>query len=432
MAAEPTSANQPPARKELWPFGSPRVIVFSAFALPAAVFYMRFTESYALGTAMVIMTVLGYHATMGTGHTAVAPIRLAHAARISVLVPLLVSLHMVATAVLLPMDFPRALGGLMLLTLMLVASAALAEILLNFSDDRFDQDIRAIVIILFLVALVGLAGVGPPPLFGDAWRRPFFPFAEPAGFALPFCPFFIYACATAAPRRRLLLLVLGAAGLALLHTLTLAVAIGLAAAVCLRKRELVLFLAVAVGILAQVNLSYYTERLDFAGETDNLSTLVYLQGWQMLLEGLENSNYIGLGFQQLGVEGTDVTAAQAIRAMRDGEDLNILDGGFLFAKLGAEFGVFGIIVTLAFLVRAYRSIMLLRDVARRGRSVRSVEILAHAIVVTFLIHLFIRSGGYFTGEAMMTVVALWVLSGSKVRVARDRPVTSAIRPAEGV
>jgi hypothetical protein len=432
MDAEATSAKRPSAQKELWPFGSPRVLVFSAFAVPAAVFYMRFTQSYALGTAMVIILVLGYHATIGTGHTAVAPIRLAHAARICVLVPLLISLHMVATAVLLPMDFPRALGGLMLLTLMLFASAALAEILLNFSDDRFDADIRVIVIILFVIALVGLLGVGPPPLWGETWRRPFFPFAEPAGFALPFCPFFIYACATAAPPRRLLLLILGAAGLALLHTLTLAVAIGLAAAVCLRKRELVLFGAIAVGILAQVNLSYYTERLDFAGETDNLSTLVYLQGWQMLLEGLENSDYLGLGFQQLGIEGTEVTAAQAIRAMRDGEDLNILDGGFLFAKMGAEFGVFGIVVTLGFLMRAYKSIRLLRDVARRGRRVRNVEILAHAIIVTFLIHLFIRSGGYFTGEVLMTVVALWVLSGSKIRFTREPTVMPPGQQAGGV
>jgi len=419
MAVESASLPSRIASRELWPFGSARVLVFSAFAIPAAVFYMRFTESYALGTAMMIMLVLGYQSVLGVGHTVAQPIRLWNASRVSVLVTLAVLLHLIMTATVMSVDLGRALAGLILLFLMLLASAAMAEILLNLPDNRVDADIKSLAIVMFVVALIGLVGLGPPPLIGEAWRRPFFPFAEPAGFALPFCPIFIYACVRANARRRLALLVLGVAGLALLHTLTLVVAIGLAALVSLRKRQLIVFGAIAVVILAQLDLTYYTDRLDFAEDSSNLSSLVYVQGWQMLLEGLENSDFLGLGFQQLGVLGTEVSAAQAIRAMRDGEDLNILDGGFVVAKLGAEFGVFGLFAVLVFLVRACKSIMALRGVVRRGRRMASVDVLAHAVIVTFLIHLFIRSGGYFTGEVLVTLVALWIACGSKLRAQRN-------------
>lgn len=424
MGAELTASKGLPATKTLWPFGSPRVLMFSGFAVPAAIFYMRLSGSYALGTALVVVMLLVYRATLGVGYTHAEPIRLWNAPRISLLVILIIILHLIMSALHMPMDMLRAIGGLVLLMMMLIASAAFAEILLNFPEERIHEDLQGVLLIMLLVAIVGVFGIGPPPVFGEMWRRPFFPFAEPAGFALPFCPFFIYACVEAGAKRRVLLLVFAAVGMAALHAATLALAIGLAAGVTLKKRGLILFGSLSVGVLAATNLTYYTERLDFGSESENLSALVYVQGWQMLVEALENSNLLGLGFQQLGVQGTDVAAAQAIRAMRDGEDLNILDGGFVLAKLGAEFGVFGLLVALALLVRILRSILILRRVARRDVRLSSVEVLAHAIIATFMIHLLARSAGYFTGEVLMTLVALWVVCGGKLRV-RQKQVTPA-------
>lgn len=414
-----------PGTRELWPFGSGRVLVFGAFAVPAAVFYIRLTESYALGMTFTILALLMYHAVFGVERAYVQPVRLLNAGRASIVLLLLVLLHLGLAASFQEVDLGRAVPSVVLLLAMLLASATMAEILLNLPERRFDDDMRILFVLMLVIALIGLTGFGPPPLRGDAWRRPFFPFAEPAGFALPFCPFFIYACVTARGGKRWGLLLLGAAALALLHTLTLAVAVALAAAVSLRKRQLLFFTLFAVAGLTQLNLEYYTERLDFGAETTNLSTLVYMQGWQMLLESLENSGGFGLGFQQMGVFGTEVSAAEAIRAMRGGEDLNVLDGGFIFAKLGSEFGVFGVLVTLGFVVGIYKSMRALRNVARRDARLGKVDILAHAVIATFVIHLFVRSGGYFTGEMLVTFVALWILNARRVRVREPADPVSA-------
>ena len=94
----------------------------------------------------------------------------------------------------------------------------------------------------------------------------------------------------------------------------------------------------------------------------------------MVGESWERSSGFGVGFQQLGVFGTEVPAAQFLRALREGEDMNILDGSFVFAKLGSEFGVFACVLVLVYFWLAYRSLRMLRRVARVGRtSGRSVS-----------------------------------------------------------
>jgi hypothetical protein len=133
----------------------------------------------------------------------------------------------------------------------------------------------------------------------------------------------------------------------------------------------------------------------------------------MIGEAMQRTNYLGLGFQQLGVQGTEVAASEIIRALKDGDDMNLLDGGFVFAKLGADFGVLGVLAAIAYCAIAVRSLLTLRSVAFRRTRLHSAVILSHASVLTFGIEMFVRGAGYFSGTALLFMSSLWVVLGSR-------------------
>jgi len=164
-------------------------------------------------------------------------------------------------------------------------------------------------------------------------------------------------------------------------------------------------------LASQLDLSYYLSRLDFSGEAQNLSTVVYIQGWQLIPESLARSGGWGLGFQQLGRHGTDVPASDIIFALVGGYG-NVLDGGFTFAKIISEFGVFGLLLIGLYLVIVWRSIRHLRYAAK-GIENRACNTFAQCVIVSYLIELFIRGAGYFTGTAILLVASLWLAPATR-------------------
>lgn len=396
-----------------WTVGDGGMALFAVLALPAGVFYLRLSDSYALGTALAIGWLLCLRWTP-PGRLATTGLPIASVGRVTAWTALVVVLHLMMAASFQPINLGRAFGSLPLLVLMLLASATFAGQLAAVPERRFERGMRHLIVVMLMVALLGLLGLAIPPFQGEPWRRPFFPFAEPAGFALPFCPLFIYMSVKARGTQRWGVVVLGLASVLLLQTLTLVVGIALAACVALRKRELLVFAALSAAAMTTIDLTYYLERVDFGAEgTTNLSNLVYVQGWQLLWEGLERSQWLGQGFQQLGIHGTEVEAAKIIEYLLQGGDLNLLDGGFFLVKLVAEFGVIGIAVAAAAVVRIARSMLVLRRVSTGKSQLPSVEVLAHATIVVFLLHIFVRSAGYFTGEVLMALTAFWIAASAR-------------------
>jgi hypothetical protein len=196
----------------------------------------------------------------------------------------------------------------------------------------------------------------------------------------------------------------------LIQNLTLLAGFALVALATIRWHVMLLGLVLLGAVAAQLDLSYYVERLDFSGETTNLSNLIYLQGWQMIGESWQRSSGFGLGFQQLGVVPTEVPVAQILRAIREGDDANAFDGSFVFAKLGSDFGIFGFALVAMYLWVAARSLRMLRKAARDRSHMTPVGILAHCLIVSYFIELFVRSNGYFTPAALLLVTAFGLLA----------------------
>lgn len=403
-------------------------LYFAVIALPPAMFYFGLSSSQTLGFMLASLLLLNRRLA-GTPRR----IRLTPAARIklggfaAVVLPV-VTLHFIVAAALQPVDVLRAAASLLPLTLLLFGGAALARALVLVSGPVLRQGMTRCFVVMCGLAALGAAGVSVPTLLED-WRRPVFPFSEPSMFALAFIPLLLFVGVSARGMARAGYLLLGLACTMLIQNLTLAVGFLLVATLTLRIPMLVALVAlvaiVAVGG-AQLDLSYYTDRLDFSGEVSNLSNLVYVQGWEMIEEAWRRSSGVGLGFQQLGVQGTDVPAAHLLRAIRDGEDMNLLDGGFVFAKLGSDFGLLGGLLALAYLGLAARSLLALRAAADKPGSVAPVLILMHCTILSFSIELFVRGAGYFTGAALLLVAALNVLALQRQSRSLPRSSTAVV------
>lgn len=217
----------------------------------------------------------------------------------------------------------------------------------------------------------------------------------------------------------------------MIQNLTLLCGTLLVAMVVLRVHLLAVLAVLVAGAASLLDLSYFVNRLDFSADAaNNISSLVYMQGWQMIIEAFQQTDGFGLGFQQLGVQGTEVDAAQIIRGLRDGGDMNLLDGGFVFAKLGSDFGVIGIALGLLYLGLALRSVLLLRAVAAGRRAMPPVLVLAHASVLTFGIEMFVRGTGYFSGTALLFAASLWLVlrQTAPARARRRRPARQDAQP----
>lgn len=403
MHADTTAPAADPVRRRRRRSPSVAAIYFATVAAPPLVIYFGLAASQTLGFILATAVILArsrWAPTRGSNLRWLAPAVLA-----------LVTLHFVAAATFQPVDAARALASLVPLTLLLFGAGYLTAILPRVPAGRLHKGLVRCFVLMCALALLAVLGVQPPT--AEEWRKSVFPFFEPAVFALPFVPILMYACVSASGRARVGYPLLGLMCTGLIQNLTLAAGFLLVAAISFRWWVLALTVSLFAIGGAQLDLSYYTQRLDFSGEVVNFSNLVYVQGWQMIGESWERSSGFGLGFQQLGVNGTEVPAAQLLRSLRDGEDLNVLDGGFVFSKLTGEFGVFGFVMALVFLWFALRSLIALRQIDNRRDAVVPFVTLAHCSVLGYTIELFVRGGSYFTGTTMLLIASLWLLNGKQ-------------------
>ncbi len=374
--------------------------------VPPLLFYFDLASSMALGTcaaAVIVMIAFAVRRRRrpGAGQTA----RLTIGATILLIVTI-VCLHIGIASVIRPVDQLRAAMSLVPLTLTIFSGYGLGCILATARSAEIDRAVFLCFVLMCAFGLLAVAGVAPPTSI--ALFKPVFPFAEPSYFALAFLPLLMYCSVSVTGGARVIVLLIGLGmGLAV-ENLTLLTGWLLIAFICLRSPAIPLLLT-SLGLVAtQLDLSYYLDRLDFGGEVQNLSSLVYLQGWQLVGESLARSAGWGLGFQQLGVQGSDVVAADLIVAVL-GDNANLLDGGFAFAKLVSEFGVLGLLLMCTYLLLAWRALRGLRLKSVGSGNHDPATTLARAVVACFLIEIFVRGSGYFSGTTLLLAAAATVL-----------------------
>jgi hypothetical protein len=388
--------------------------------LPTLVFYAGVTSSLALGATAAALIII----IMVAAFPVVLQGPLLRASGAVVVVLLVITLHLLIAGLLRPVDIPHAFASFAPLLVMVLGGVSLAVAMASVTATEADAAIRTGFWALVVVALLPVIGLDFARVYAGPgyYAKPVFPFTEPSHLALILMPFLLYVCVTAPLRRRLLLLGLGLALVIVLESLVLAAGWLLVALICMRGVVLPLVVvAILAVVLTQLDLTYYVERLDFSGDSQNLSTLVYLQGWELVAEALRDTQLWGQGFQQLGLRGTDSPISAVIYALI-GNDSNLRDGGFLGAKIVGELGLLGIALVAALLVAIVRSALALRRVARHPVGHDPALLFAHAVYVGWFVDLALRSTGYFTATSLLMIMATQLRLGARPMVAATRAV----------
>lgn len=377
-------------------------LLIVAISLPTFLFYFSIGTSLASGSAVVALIV------MAVGLS--TPNRLQPLLRRSVsmisLIAFVISVHLAIAGLLHTIDVAHAVGSILPLAVIILGGTVLAGAAVTMSDKQLDQGVRAVIWLMCLFAFVKVVGLRVPA--SREFSNPVFPFTEPSHFALQFLPFYMYMCVSLTATRRLAMLALGLILALVLESLTLAIGWLLIVLVCSRGWLIPAGIALlSTVVLTQIDLTYFLDRLNFSSESNNISTLVYLQGWELMWEGLSTTHGWGLGFQQLGLQGTNSAISRIIYVLL-GSDSNILDGGFVFAKLVSEFGVIGIGLGSTMMFVSLQALLQLRKTARKLVAGERVWLLMNAVLASYLVELLVRGIGYFSASVMLVVAALWL------------------------
>ena len=381
------------------------LLVAGLLFLPGALGFLFDGTSFSLGTAIMCLAAL---ALAGVGIVPLSSRDVQTAFAVTAIAAFTIILHLLLASAIDAdpnFDVERALLSLLLVGVVALGVPAFSAAVMT--TDRVRLIVRTLCVLFLISASLSLLKIQPPtPSLG---AKPTFPYTEPSflGFSLTAVLIFTMMRSSRVGRVALVLAFIGL-GFGL-SNLTIISSCVLAAVVTLPVSWLVFAAVVAFVGAASVDLSYYTDRLDFDwANSTNLSSLVYVQGWQMLQESLQRTHGWGIGFQQLGVVYTNVPASVRINALL-GRDANLQDGGFILSKLGSELGVFGFLLVGFYLYVMSKSFIRLRSAVRRSTDLTDGELFARACVVGYLIEMFVRGSNYFTGTLVMMLASVLYL-----------------------
>jgi hypothetical protein len=404
-----TGATVPVARKP-WTSGYQRFIQTPFFtaaflglilATPSAVSYIFVTSSQAAGTAVAVAVVA----------LALAPsLRLQLRLVAMAMIVAGIGAHFVAARYITPVDNVRFASSLVLLVGMMLSAHFIAQWLVSVPDDTQRRAMTWLRIAMIMIAIMSMAQIEPPRWDLSIPAKAIFPFTEHSHFALVFTPLLLEGCIRSRGLVRMIWLGSGVLVALLLQNLTILTGVALVILVTAPLWQLALALAVVAGASATMDLSYYLSRLDLSTGTNNLSALVYIQGYDFIIDSFGLTSGWGLGFQQLGVIPMNSPASNVIYALTKGLSLNLNDGGFGAAKIASEFGAFGLALIGYFALVVAQMGWRLRQMALAERAPSSLKILPYCFIVGFTIEMFVRGVGYFSATVFMLIASILLLN----------------------
>lgn len=386
-------------------------IIVCLGALPPVVKVYHGASSMALGLVLSLMLVLIYYVK-----------NLTFLQKIPKLLLLFIFLIMLHSAILhtqLIFLNSKAYISFFVLIFVLLMAFFLSKVILNERVDLV-QGFKYVFLVLFSLALITYATefkLGE--IFYDK-NKAIFPFEEPSHFALFFGPFFFIYLFQLTNIYKQIFIVLGVGLLAIsIESTTLLIYVALALLLFARVNAITLFLVVPVsiyGVYYVLNDPYFLSRFILSPDSDNLTALVYLQGLTDAYNVLIDTNGLGLGFQMLGSQPPSEVHYQIQAVLGQGLDgigLNRKDGGFVAAKLVAEFGVFGLVLLAAYLVLFFKVFLRLRRMIREPHGFKPAYIFAFVFIYAGFVEIFVRGVGYFSPSLFLFYTALFVYSKNK-------------------
>lgn len=157
--------------------------------------------------------------------------------------------------------------------------------------------------------------------------------------------------------------------------------------------------------------------------SSNISSLVYLNGWETALANLQDTWGVGLGFNRMGCDPRPETLSGAVLDMLNVGDLNFNDGSFILSKLLSEMGLLGLVFWISATASLLRLVLVKshRPLAHLASDVRAVVISGIAIVTLGAL---IRGTNYLSGSFVFGLFCLIFVQACRQRAA---PAAAPVR-----
>lgn len=167
----------------------------------------------------------------------------------------------------------------------------------------------------------------------------------------------------------------------------------------------------------------FVARVSGVAKTDieaNISSIVYVNGWETAGQNLTNTHGLGLGFNRMGCNPRPRTDSGDFLEAFDLNNINLNDGSFTIAKVLSELGIFGAVVwTLA----GYLLVRMIREARHFKTDPRIFVALSVSAGVVLIFGGFVRGTGYFSGPFLLGY--FFILLSAVRRSARHRRIQSA-------
>lgn len=153
------------------------------------------------------------------------------------------------------------------------------------------------------------------------------------------------------------------------------------------------------------SVEYFSDRLSFE-ESNNVTTLVFLQGLDLAIKNFSANGYLGLGFQMLGLNSSTVLSniSFKISLLNNNYNLNLTDGGFLMSKFVSEFGFIGFLFSLFylyFIIKFYYNYYSSNAISGHG-------LFVNAVLFSFVVEFLLRGYGYFSPAFFFVITILFL------------------------
>jgi hypothetical protein len=135
----------------------------------------------------------------------------------------------------------------------------------------------------------------------------------------------------------------------------------------------------------------------------NISSLVFVQGYEDAFSNFMRTNGLGLGINMMGCNPLPESNARYLLLSAFRTELNSEDGSFIFSKLISEWGVVGLIF---FILLIWGWIDFKIQIKKLGNKyLANVGSVQSLVIFSFIVVSFVRSVGYFSCNFMLLVVA---------------------------
>jgi hypothetical protein len=296
-------------------------------------------------------------------------------------------------------------------------------------SDCADFSVKLVFYVVFSCTVATIFGFGNLFTRGEQFNKPSLFFLEPSHIAGAISPCLLYLCAISSLRKKAAILALTLASFIFIENTTLLFSWIVVAALTLPFRQISLALCVAITYLfsSSVDLLYYISRIDITNPT-NESLVLYLSGWERAYLAFIDSYGLGIGFQQFGIIGSRGEILQRLDPAL--HEVTLLGGSSVAMKFIAEFGVFGLVAIIWYLLACAKIAIWIRRISLSNQKCSSAtKIFLRSCFVLFFIDLFVRGTGYFTSTTFLFLVSVFWISRSGVSLESRTPPAGRIAPA---